>query len=83
MSLGCVCVCVYIYIYIYAPRLLDGCSFKIKKYVKVHSCGKNRIVKQMDAKWIGTKYEHFFRSDKDWRVKSLRDTILRDTHVGI
>jgi hypothetical protein len=69
--------------YIYASRLPDGRSFKIKKYVKEHTCGKSHTVKQMDAKWIGTEYEHFFRSEKDWRVKSLRDTVLRDTQVGI
>jgi hypothetical protein len=69
--------------YIYASRLPDGRSFKIKKYVKDHTCGKSHTVKQMDAKWIGTEYEHFFRSEKDWRVKSLRDTVLRDTQVGI
>jgi hypothetical protein len=36
--------------YIYASRLLDGYSFKIKKYVKVHSCGKCHKIKQMDSK---------------------------------
>jgi hypothetical protein len=69
--------------YIYASRLPDGRSFNIKKYVKDHTCGKSHTVKQMDANWIGTEYEHFFRSEKDWRVKSLRDTVLRDTQVGI
>jgi hypothetical protein len=65
--------------YIYASRLPDGRSFKIKKYVPEHSCGKSHTVKQMDAKWIDNEYEPFFRSDKDWRVKSLRDTVIGET----
>jgi hypothetical protein len=69
--------------YIYASRLPDGRSFKIKKYVKDHSCEKSHIIKQMDAKWIGSEYEHFFRCEKYWSLKSLRDTVLRETKVGI
>jgi hypothetical protein len=65
--------------FIYAYRLPDGRSFKIKKYVLEHSCGKSHTVKQMDAKWIANEYEPFFRSDKDWRVKSLRDTVISET----
>lgn len=41
------------------------------------------LVKQMDSKWVSDEYEEFFRSDKDWKWKALKDTVLRDTQIGI
>jgi hypothetical protein len=43
------CKTAYCPCYIYTSRLLNDCSFKIKKHIKVHKYGKSHTVKQMDA----------------------------------
>lgn len=51
-------------------------TFKLKKFIKDHTCGRSHDVKQLDAKWIAKDYVEDFRSDRDWKVKHLRDSVL-------
>ena len=58
-------------------------TVKLRRYVKEHTCGRSHEIKQMDAKWIANEYIEDFGSDRDCKVNHLKDTVLRDTHVGI
>lgn len=42
--------------YIYARVVPGEKTFRIRKYVKEHTCGRSLDIKKMDAKWIAQQY---------------------------
>lgn len=56
--------------YIYARVIPGDKTFKLRKFMNKHTCGRSHDVQQMDAKWIAKEYVEEFRTDRDWKVKS-------------
>lgn len=69
--------------YIYASKLPGEDTFKIKKYVSKHSCGKSHNIAQLDWRWLTNEYMEFFRSDKKWDAHAFQDCVRRDTNVEV
>lgn len=69
--------------YIYARVIPGEKTFKLRKFMNQYTCGRSHDVQQIDAKWIAKEYVEEFRTDRDWKVKSLKASVLRDTKIGI
>lgn len=69
--------------YIYASKLPGEDTFKIKKYVSKHSCGKSHNIAQLEWRWLTNEYMEFFRSDKKWDAHAFQDCVRRDTNVEV
>ncbi|KAL2228364.1 UNVERIFIED_CONTAM: hypothetical protein Sindi_1816100 [Sesamum indicum] len=76
---------------VYVKCLGDGCpwimhvlkfreesTFRIRQYNPTHKCARSFNVKNVNSKWLSTKYEDAFRTDPKRNVKGFRKDVIKE-----
>ncbi|KAK4394427.1 hypothetical protein Sango_1597000 [Sesamum angolense] len=81
---------------VYVKCLGDGCqwimhalklgeerTFQIRQYNPEHKCARSFNVKNLNSKWLSTKYEDAFRTDPKRNVKGFRKDVIKELRCHV
>ncbi|KAL0423308.1 UNVERIFIED_CONTAM: hypothetical protein Sradi_0865600 [Sesamum radiatum] len=67
----------------HALKLGEESTFQIRQYNPEHKCARSFNVKNVNSKWLSTKYEDAFRTDPKRNVKGFRKDIIKEVRYHV
>ncbi|KAL0300141.1 UNVERIFIED_CONTAM: hypothetical protein Scaly_3058000 [Sesamum calycinum] len=67
----------------HALKLGEESTFQIRQYNPEHKCARSFNVKNVNSKWLSTKYEDAFRTDPKRNVKGFRKDIIKELRCHV
>ncbi|XP_011072625.1 uncharacterized protein LOC105157827 [Sesamum indicum] len=67
----------------HALKLREESTFQIRQYNPTHKCARSFNVKNVNSKWLSTKYEDAFRTDSKRNVKGFRKDVIKELRCHV